>query len=204
MLDIYVINIKERSDRWNHILKTFGNDFNLINVEAIKHQEGWKGCFLSHKKCLNIAKEKGLKNIIVMEDDCNIFCDNFVERLMIIKKYLDNNDDWYIFLGGTFKTETYNVLNKIKYENINLLEISYGYCMHFVIYNNKSYDYILDTEIIEPIDHVWPKLFNAIISIPFIATQIDNYSDIENKVQNSFRKKIKITNKRLLEYSKKI
>lgn len=204
MLDIYVINIKERSDRWNHILKTFGNDFNLINVEAIKHQEGWKGCFLSHKKCLNIAKEKGLKNIIVMEDDCNIFCDNFVERLMIIKKYLDNNDDWYIFLGGTFKTEIYNVLNKIKYENINLLEISYGYCMHLVIYNNKSYDYILDTEIIEPIDHVWPKLFNAIISIPFIATQIDNYSDIENKIQNSFRKKIKITNNRLLEYSKKI
>ena len=53
-----------------YIIKTFGNDFNLIRVDAIKHTNGHIGCFLSHKKCLQIAKELGLKNIIVMEDDC--------------------------------------------------------------------------------------------------------------------------------------
>lgn len=85
-----------------------------------------------------------------------------------------------------------------------MLEIGYGYCTHLVIYNNNSYDKIINAEINEPIDHVWPKLFNAIIPMPFIATQLDDYSNISGKIENSFRKKIKITNGRLVEYSKKI
>lgn len=48
-----------------------------------------------------------------MEDDCYKFYSNFTERLHKIKKYLDSNDNWYIFLGGTFKTENFYVKKKL-------------------------------------------------------------------------------------------
>lgn len=197
MLDIYVINLKEREDRWEHIVKTFGNDFNLIKVEAIKHDEGWKGCFLSHKKCLQIAKNNKLKSIIVMEDDCDKFNESFAERLHKIKNYLDNNNDWYMFLGGTFCTGTNHIIKKINYNQENIFEINFGYCMHLVIYNNKSYEKIINCEIAEPIDNIWPKLFNSLISIPFIATQKISYSNINTNQISSFTQKINSTNKRL-------
>jgi GR25 family glycosyltransferase involved in LPS biosynthesis len=197
MLDIYVINLEERVDRWQHIVKTFGNDFNLIRVDAIKHNEGWKGCFLSHKKCLQIAKEKKLQNIIVMEDDCDKLNNNFVDRLYKIKEYLNNNDKWYIFLGGTFCTTKKNIIKKINYEHDNLFEINYGFCTQLVIYNNKSYDKIIDYEINEPIDNIWPKLFNSLISIPFLTTQVLSYSNINTDKISSFTQKINSTNKRL-------
>ena len=89
MIDLYVINLTKRKDRWDHIVKTFTDpQLNLIRVEAEIAQKPWIGCFLSHKKCLKIAKEKGLKNIMVIEDDClPMNKNNFVSRLIKIKNY---------------------------------------------------------------------------------------------------------------------
>lgn len=59
MIDIYVINLKKRNDRLNRVRKDFAN-YNLIIIEAIEdiNQEGWKGCFKSHQKVIQLAKEK--------------------------------------------------------------------------------------------------------------------------------------------------
>ena len=70
MLDIYVINLSERTDRWEQIITELGTDFNLIRVNAVKHEIGTIGCFMSHQKCIQIAKDNGLSSIIVAEDDC--------------------------------------------------------------------------------------------------------------------------------------
>ena len=72
MFDIYVINLEERTDRWDNITKIFKN-FNLIKLNAIKHKKGAIGCFLSHQECLKIAKLKKLQNIFVIEDDCTCY-----------------------------------------------------------------------------------------------------------------------------------
>jgi GR25 family glycosyltransferase involved in LPS biosynthesis len=199
MLDIYVINLIERTDRMDDIKNLFSNDFNIIGIDAIKNEIGWKGCFLSHLKCIQLAKDNNLKNIIVMEDDCIPFdnYDAFKTRLYNIKKYLDNNDDWNIFLGGTFTTKIFSIIRKIDYELENIYEINQGYCFHLVIYNNICYDYFLKAEIIKPIDNIWNEKFNALITLPFIANQKDNYSDISNNIQSNFSKKIRLTNKRL-------
>jgi len=98
MLDIYVINLKDRIDRKNTLIKLFETfkNINLIFIEAVKHEIGSIGCSLSHKKCIQIAKDNNFKNIIVIEDDCapvNIF----EEKLINIKNFLETYDDWDIF-----------------------------------------------------------------------------------------------------------
>lgn len=204
MLDIYVINLKERDDRWEHIVKTFGKDFNLIRVDAIKHENGHIGCFLSHKKCLEIAKEKGLQNIIVMEDDCTInpsYEKFFIKRIEQIKNYLNLFKDWDIFLGGINGTEPNDIVKKIDCEVKNLIQITKAYTTHFMIYNNSSYDFFLNFDETKgiPIDCVWHNKLVALTVLPFLASQLPGHSDIINTHTNYYRK-IKNTQNKLLNY----
>jgi hypothetical protein len=198
MYDIYVINLEERRDRLEHIKKNFPN-YNIIPVNAIKHAEGYKGCFLSHKKCIQIAKEKNLKYIIVIEDDC-LPLGNFSTRLENILGFLESYNNWDLLIGGGFHICPFHIQGKIETSIENLYKINGGYCMHFVIYNNTSYDYFLEQDISRPIDHVWQNNLQCIVPIPFIATQIDDFSNISNSIQASYSRQIKINNKRLSQY----
>ena len=183
MFDIYIINLEERKDRLEHIKKYF-SEYNIIPVEAIKHIEGYKGCFLSHKKCIQIAKEKNLKYIIVLEDDC-LPLENFSKRFENIISFL-----------GPF-----HIQGKIENSTENLYKINGGYCMHFVIYNYTSYEYFLDQDISIPIDHTWKNNLQCLFPVPFIATQVDNYSNITNSIEKKFSRRIKLNNSRLLNYT---
>jgi GR25 family glycosyltransferase involved in LPS biosynthesis len=202
MQDIYVINLPHRNDRLEKIKSIFSN-FNIIVVEGVKHDDPVIGCFLSHKKCLLIAKEKNLKNIVVMEDDCCPFDNilNFTNRFNEIKKYLDEHDNWNIFLGGTIETKKINIVNKIENTN-NLFNINIGYCTHLIIYNCTIFDYFLNHDLNKPIDHTWMEKYNAIVSIPFIASQDDVYSDIL-KSNYSYDTRIRQTNEILVKYIRK-
>ena len=198
-MDIYVINLIERKDRLEHIKKNF-LEYNIIPVEAIKHIEGYKGCFLSHKKCIQIAKEKKLKYIIVIEDDCSPL-ENFTKRLDNILFFLDSYDNWDLLLGGGFHICPFHIQGKIQNSDENLYKINGGYCTHFVIYNNTSYDYFLDQDISRPIDHTWQNNLQCIVPVPFIATQFDNFSDISNSIETTFSRRIILNNKRLSNYT---
>ena len=48
MIDLYVINLKERTDRKEQISKDFEGNTNihLEFIEAVKHDNGAQGCFL--------------------------------------------------------------------------------------------------------------------------------------------------------------
>jgi len=198
MIEIYVINLEERKDRLEHIKKYF-SEYNIIPIKAIKHEEGYKGCFLSHKKCIQIAKEKMLKYIIVLEDDC-LPLENFTKRLDNIINFLDSYNNWDLLIGGGFHICPFHIQGKIETSTENLYKINGGYCMHFIIYNNTSYDYFLEQDISKPIDHIWQNNLQCIVPIPFIATQIDDFSDISNNIQTTFSRRIRLNNKRLSKY----
>ena len=198
MHDIYVINLEERKDRLEHIKKYF-SEYNIIPVEAIKNIEGYKGCFLSHKKCIQIAKEKNLKYIIVLEDDC-LPLENFNKRLDNIINFLESYDNWDLLLGGGFHICPFHIQGKIETSNENLYKTNGGYCMHFVIYNYTSYEYFLEQDISRPIDHIWQNNLKCIVPIPFIATQLDDFSNISNNIESKFSRKIRLNNKRLSKY----
>lgn len=187
MIDIFVINLKKRTDRLNRVKKDFSN-YNLIIIEAIEdtNLEPWICCFKSHIKCINIAKEKNLPYMIVIEDDCKIVdLTHFDDNLKSILNWLENNiKKWDLFLGGVTKVWNYNKYFKLN-DNLKLLEINEGKTAHFMIYNSNSYDYFLNLEpITTTIDKCWHNKLIGFVSIPFIAIQYDDYSDIENKEVN--------------------
>lgn len=205
MIDIYVINLKERTDRKEKLLEIFSKykNINLIFVEAIKYHIGIIGCFLSHKRCINIAKEKKLDQIIVMEDDC-LPLDNFEERLTLILEFLDKNKDkWDIFLGGVNGTKKQDVKEKINYKDNIFFEISRGTCAHFIIYNKSSYNFFLSKDVKKEFnDTCWFNKLRAYVTIPFIAHQQPGYSNIQNGVRNYISLFDK-TEKLILEYKEK-
>lgn len=204
MLDIYVINLKERIDRWQQIEKIFGNNFNLIRIDAIKHEIGHYGCFMSHQKCLKIAKDKNLNNIIVLEDDCIIspyYNDNFVEKIINIQNFLNSFENWNIFLGACNKAVEIKVINQpIVYNNCNFVQINNSFTTHFIIYNKNCYDFFLNFNNYDnPIDTVWHNKLIALTILPFIAFQSKGFSNI-NGSKIDYTERFQNTEKYLLNY----
>jgi GR25 family glycosyltransferase involved in LPS biosynthesis len=199
MLTIFVINLEERKDRWSQVLELFGKYFRIERVDAEKHNEGWKGCFLSHKKCLQIAKERNLKNIIVMEDDCIPFLtsvNKFAHKLRMIKEILDQQSDWDIVLGGVFSNNDIGVNEIIRFKKQHLifLRILKGFCTHLMFYNRRCYDFFLNHPLTRPIDHVWQGKLKAYVPLPFLANQRPSYSNISKKKDLHVYKEIVKTN----------
>lgn len=205
MLDIYVINLSERTDRWEQIITEFGTDFNLIRVDAVKHENGAVGCFMSHQKCIQIAKDNDFNNIIVMEDDCiknPIRKSNFVERLHNMKEFLNNYKNWDIFLGGCNKTTTKDIITKVVCETDNIIQISKATTTHFMIYNSSCYDFFLNIDADKSdyhVDNIWWGRITALTSLPFLAYQYESYSDIIN-CNIDYNAKLRRTENRLFQY----
>jgi len=186
--DIYIINLDHDKKRKEKILKQFSNYFNLNFIEGIIDKNSKKGCFLSHLKCIQIAKEKKLDYIIVLEDDCIIKNNdkNWYKRFQNTKEYLlENKNNWNLYLGAVNRCNQSNILEIIDYNNEKLLKINKGTCLHFVIYNKNCYDFFLNHEFNElPIDQIWFKKLSAIINYPFIFTQESEFSNIAKKYIN--------------------
>lgn len=211
-MDIYVINLEKRKDRWDKIKSKF-KELNLIRVEAIENNiDGSIGCFQSHQKCIKIAKDKNLNKILVIEDDCDIMNLNTNEFIYLLKEldiFLNNLENWNILYGAGNKLKYENIINKISFETnlkkkFNIYEINFLKTSHFVWYNNTIYDLILnlDANKTNPIDRFWHGKFNSLVIIPFITTQIDDFSDIEKK-KCSYTNSLKRYEKRLINDMKK-
>lgn len=108
---VYVINLKERTDRRIEIEEQFqkvGMTLALPKVkvfEAARPTEaagfenaGAHGCFMSHLGILKEARAQRYKSILVLEDDVN-FAQDFVARMEVIESIL-SKQDWSIFYGG--------------------------------------------------------------------------------------------------------
>lgn len=199
MIDVYVINLNRRTDRWTKIQQDMDSSvFNLIRVEAVEHENGAIGCFMSHKKCLEIAKEKKLKNIVVMEDDCIPIRNNdCYERFKTIKDtFLDKRDDWDIFLGGAIKTHPRHVAIIDSYKEDDLYKIYKSHSAYMIVYNHTSYNFFINSDVTIPVDYVWHRRMHGIIPLPFLFTVSNGMSDICKKYYSG--------NKRILENEAKL
>jgi hypothetical protein len=154
----------------------------LVWIDAIKDNNGYKGCFMSHQKCIQYAKDNNFESIIVAEDDL-LPAQDFENKLNDIINFLNTKKDWFIYLGGaTFGYR--EVVNKY-HNDLNLWLIREAHATHFVIYHKNSYDIFLEKDPEKwNVDNCWYNHFHALVSIPFIATQETNFSDITNKTRN--------------------
>lgn len=144
-IDAYVINLKESIERKEYMIKEFeGTCINLNFIEATKFNPGWVGCLKSHLSIIQMAKDKGMKYVIVLEDDCEIINkQQFNEKFKIIKKFIDERNDWQVFnVGVNLGPYSRNLHHEI-FENNHIFKISKCYSTGFIIYNSNIYDHYL-------------------------------------------------------------
>ena len=73
---IYVINLDRRADRLKEITEELERmELPFQRFSAIDRKPGILGCGLSHLAVLKEAREKGLKNVLIFEDDFTFLVD---------------------------------------------------------------------------------------------------------------------------------
>lgn len=191
ILDIYVINLEERIDRWQYIQTLFNHpQIKLKRINAIKDTPGWKGLYQTNKEILKSHIIDSSDNCLIIEDDClvdNIY--TFFRDFMNIKKWLDNNlDKWNIFNGGIILNDSNLNNNTIPYitqiDNNHLLDINLKWSSaNFIYYNKNIINKIIDDNQII----FWDLLLNkykTLTCYPLRVMQKPDYSDLENKNVN--------------------
>ena len=114
----YIINLPERLDRRKAITQelkrvnvSVPND-RVIFFPAIKPNDqgdfpsiGTKGCFLSHLSVLKDARDRGLKNVLILEDDL-VFTNLLIQQqAAVISQLRDLDWDW-VYLGHSIETDS--------------------------------------------------------------------------------------------------
>jgi len=104
---IIYINLNKRTDRRVEIESELdGFELQYERFEAIEREPGILGCLISHLSVLEIAKERGYKNILILEDDFQFLTskETFEEEL---KKLFDSEIDFDVcFLEtGIYESE---------------------------------------------------------------------------------------------------
>lgn len=183
---VYLINLDRRTDRMNECEKEF-KKYNIV-YERISAFDGSKlegnytplirgeiGCRTSHLNIIKKAKEEGLNNILILEDDFE-FCDDFESKF---KNYINQlPEDWqWIYFGGSHFEEPTKVTN-------NIYRVNKTYTTHAYAIKSEIYDKLIETlEIFEPADvrlAALQKELNTYVTIPHLIYQRDGFSDIQN------------------------
>jgi len=110
---IFYINLDRRTDRLEEIQEELQKlDLTAERFRAIQHEEGLVGCGYSHLHIMKIAKERGYKNVLILEDDFSfkVSKDEFENLLEQFFTKVQDNYDVCMFSYGEEITETNNDL----------------------------------------------------------------------------------------------
>lgn len=195
MKNVYYINLERRPDRKTHIesqLNSLGWNYQRFN--AIQMKSGRVGCSMSHLKLLQMAKEKKLPYIVILEDD--IHFTNIPKFQELFKHFMDKiKDDYDVYLLAG------NLRHPIEMITQNILKVSTSYTTTGYIVKQHYYDTIIQNikegiinliknplNGMNAIDVNWIQLQKKdkwFISYPRTVTQLANhFSNIENRVVN--------------------
>lgn len=174
----YVINLERRTDRMQQIsgvLKKYSISYQRI--EAIDNKENpRKGLVDTMKRIFKTALGKGLKHVMILEDDATplVEKDVFHDTMNCCIKQLPG--DWDIFYLGC------NVSQGLKPYSENLFWVKGAYATHAACYSKKAMQFIVSSPIAEPVDNFIVREFqtynNIFCSYPMLMTQVPGHSDI--------------------------
>jgi GR25 family glycosyltransferase involved in LPS biosynthesis len=154
---VHCINLTSREDRWERCKKEFSaarvadqvNRFPAVNLRRFDFDEQYDvsvgpysvvsagGCLASHRAIIQEAKDNGLKNVLVLEDDVSFILEATDEFLRAVEDL--KNQDWALFyLGAT-------VEQQMGFVTENLFKTTLAKATHAIAYNHTIYDEILGT-----------------------------------------------------------
>lgn len=179
---IFVVNLKERSDRlsiMDYQMNKQGIEYEVFS--AIKDDNGAKGLNLTMAALFKLCLERGYSNVVIFEDDAQFTIPNipaFIEEC-----FTQLPEDYYCFHLGL------NLLSQPERISQNILRIDQAFSSHAVIYSMDAMGYILPIVEMQPDIPYDITLRRSVqpskrcyASFPMVATQRDDYSNIENKI----------------------
>lgn len=196
----YIVNLKYRKDRLEHIKQEFKNkpEFDIHIIEACQHKKGNVGLWLSFQKIIKMAEENDDDVIIFVEDD-HIFTEHYKWNSLFNNIVEGNKQSLDILLGGImggFK----NAVPVTK----NRFWIDHFWGTQFTIIYKRFFSKILTAEFNEndTLDDFLSNLTtNKIVLYPFISIQKEfGYSDIttsnniEGNITTYFKKSSEVLN----------
>lgn len=203
--EIYCINLATRQDRWEQCQKEFKkHNLEVIRIDAVKGMPmnrvdaGNIGLLLTNIDIIKKAKQRGLKKILILEDDV-IFKDNFNEKFSEKIQFLPA--DWqtihlggnHHFFRGNFECISKEINFPLTVNNYRQLDheictTKWSQTTHAVGIHENMYDTLLRnfSGFQAPIDLIYCNLqihniFKMYAFIPSLALQRASYSDILNR-----------------------
>src|SRR5690606_21502644 len=175
-IPVYVINLKERTDRLTSILAEFKdkNEYIVRIKEAIKHENGGLGLWLTIREIVTDAAPEDFDHIITCEDD-HVFTEDYAYSKLegaIQKSSLFELD---VLLGGvSWATDLVKV-------DEQLFWIKHFSATQFVVMFSRFYETFLNAEITDANSVDWAistMTENKMTIFPFISIQKEfGYSD---------------------------
>lgn len=189
--NVYYINLEHRTDRKEKVeaeLTKLGWEYQRFN--AVKHENGRVGCSTSHLRLIQMAKEKDLEYIVVVEDDIH-FTHPVLFNALLDQFFRYNIEYDVLLLAGNLRPPVIPVAK-------NIYQIKKSWTTTGYIVRKHYYDTLIAniTEGIallekEPLGHgryaidaYWMRLQEVdkwFIMMPRTVTQRPDYSDIEGK-----------------------
>lgn len=200
LVPTYIINLKKRSDRLNHIKKQFSDkpEFDIIIIEAISHSIGAIGLWESTINIVKMAQQRDLEYVLICEDDFQFTKKYNIKKLQhcISEAYKKECD---VLLGGI---HWFNSALKVAPD---LFWVDVFTATHFMIIFRKFFSTVLEADF-GPTDISDLKIAdltdNKLVIYPFISTQKEfGYSDItpQHSEAGHIDSLFKVTSKMLMQ-----
>jgi glycosyl transferase family 25 len=103
---IIYINLERRKDRREEIEEEFRRmeipQEKIIRFNAIANEIGMLGCMQSHIKVMEIAKEMGVKNVLILEDDFQFVVskEELRESVEYFFQKIEDDKSWDVLMFG--------------------------------------------------------------------------------------------------------
>lgn len=173
----YVINLQERTDRREHILKEFSQrtEFDLIIVSACKHSRGAVGLWQSIRNIIILALENDDDVIVICEDD-HKFTEHYSRDVFSETLLQAHYQGVEILLGGIGGFGVVQPLTRKSFW------VSSFYSTQFMVLYRPIFSKILEVEFgeFDTADGILSDVTsNKVAFFPFISVQKDfGYSDV--------------------------
>lgn len=134
------LSLPEDVERRNAFSKD--NQYGFELFAGLRHTRGWTGCGLSYKFIMKKAKEQGLSDILICEDDV-LFSEDFEARFSNVMQYLDEHNDWDVFQGVIADVGDVEIQNVEECNEETIVYLNHMVSMVFNYYKSHMFDRVI-------------------------------------------------------------
>ena len=130
-------------NNWNPFyIKNIPTWFKRLNKDEIKYRIGALGCLLSHLNIIRISKQRGYKNVMILEDDTKFTLgekSSFYDKLT----ELDGEINRFVNIYGILYLTGNHAQNSFKPVSPNIINTRYTFTTGSYIISEKGMEYVL-------------------------------------------------------------